>query len=397
MKDGTGDLEGQSGNDPEKVLPGPEGISCEDVRYEIMMVVLGEKQSISVEVSNHISRCGPCREWEQDFRRMHSVCGRNVVPDGTGTLTGAAIAAAVPLCVDKKEKISFAKPKSKGDRAALGISLFIAVLLNAALAVALRGNSRLLVPLVSLAAMVGSSFWVNADVRSRDMRGALWIAIQPVTLPFGLVAYLLCREGSSIYCPGCGAAVGSRNIYCSECGTRVQDICCRCGRAVRREFRVCPWCGGLLADCFPAGERSSASCGWSRRQVLFVAAVNASIVASIVATGLSRLSDPLKPALLFHLVSLLPLFDWTALDSRRRSMDTTGWGILVAAAGYAGFLVYLGCRKELVVECPVCGSFPPSNFNFCPCCGSVLNPSCPKCGSAVSPGRFCSHCGASLS
>ncbi len=58
-------------------------------------------------------------------------------------------------------------------------------------------------------------------------------------------------------------------------------------------------------------------------------------------------------------------------------MSTILWGILVLVTLYAGLVIYLACRKDERSACPVCGSYPPVSFNFCPCCGSVLGASCP--------------------
>ena len=77
-------------------------------------------------------------------------------------------------------------------------------------------------------------------------------------------------------------------------------------------------------------------------------------------------------------------------------MSTILWGVLVLVTLYAGLVIYLACRKDERVACPVCGSYPPSSFNFCPCCGSVIGESCPSCGAASRSGRFCASCGAEI-
>jgi hypothetical protein len=75
---------------------------------------------------------------------------------------------------------------------------------------------------------------------------------------------------------------------------------------------------------------------------------------------------------LLVLFGYFPVFNWVAVDSRRRAMPTALWGILVLATLYVGLVIYLACRKDERVSCPVCGSYPPASFSFCPCCGSVL-------------------------
>jgi hypothetical protein len=79
-------------------------------------------------------------------------------------------------------------------------------------------------------------------------------------------------------------------------------------------------------------------------------------------------------------------------------MNSIAWGALVLVTFYVGLVVYLACRRDIRIECPVCGSYPPASFNFCPCCGSSLGVSCPVCSAAAAPGgHFCASCGEKLS
>ncbi len=120
---------------------------------------------------------------------------------------------------------------------------------------------------------------------------------------------------------------------------------------------------------------------------------NAALLAAFLVALFGFESHTAAAAGALYFLGILPLFNWTAFDSRRRAMDTIGWGVLAILTGYVGFVIYLACRSELVVECPVCGSFPPASFNYCPCCGSLIGPACAVCGTAAGEGEYCAACG----
>ncbi|RJR28717.1 MAG: hypothetical protein C4574_04385 [Candidatus Latescibacterota bacterium] len=371
----------------------PARPECTAVRHEIMMAVFHETEAVVESVTLHISECPSCREWEADLKRMHSLCGCAGGSAGPGGLTEAALAAIDPA--RGEGELGGAAATGPPGRGALAVSLVAIVLANAAFASLLEGPARALYPAVSLLAMLVATLWVQVDSRRRGARSAFWTALQPLTVPVGVVAYLLCRERETARCPACGTVSPARNRFCAVCGKRLQDACCRCGKSVRREYRICPWCGAPLSDCFPSESAAGSSCGWSGAQIAFVLAANAALVAALLVAILGAGGPGRTAAAALYVLGLVPIFNWTVLDSRRRAMHTIGWGVLALLAGYVGFVVYLACRGELVSECPVCGGFPPSSFNFCPCCGSLMNPACPRCGAAGS-GSYCASCGAAL-
>ena len=133
----------------------------------------------------------------------------------------------------------------------------------------------------------------------------------------------------------------------------------------------------------------------SRAQIAFVAVVNTALFGVFLAALLRGGSVLSLAVALLVLFGYFPLFNWVAVDSRRRAMPTASWGILVLVTLYIGFVIYLACRKDERVLCPVCGSYPPASYNFCPCCGSVLGAVCASCGApALRRSRFCPSCGA---
>ncbi len=372
----------------------PECPACLETRHEIMMAVFHEAEVVAGSVSIHLAECPSCREWEADLRRMHSICecaGEGAAPAG---LTEAALSA--PAAAPDARGLRASPASLSRDRGALAVSLVFIVLANAGLAALLEGSARVLYPAVTLAAMLVATLWVFFDSRGRGARGGFWTALQPLTVPAGLVAYIVCRDRESMRCPECGALCHAQDRHCRRCGRRLQDVCCRCGKTVRREFRICPWCGTPLAECFLRDGSAGASCGWTGAQKAFVAGANAALLAALLAVLFGGGDPAWTAAASLYLAGMIPVFNWAAFDARRRAMDTIGWGMLALLAGYAGLVVYLACRQPLVSQCPVCGSFPPSSFSYCPCCGSLMNPACPRCG-AAGAGSYCASCGAPLS
>ena len=370
----------------------PGGHECMAVRHEIMLAVFRETEDVFETVAVHVSECPSCRQWEADLRRMHSLCGCAGESAGPSGLTEAALAAIDSARGESGRGTAASRSSGRG---ALAVSIVSIALVNAVFVSLLEGPARVLYPAVSLAAMVVATLWVHFDSRPRGARSAFWTALQPFTVPVGVVAYLLCRERQTARCPQCGAFSPARDRFCSACGRQLQDVCCRCGKAVRREYRICPWCGAPLSDCFPSEAGAGSSCGWSGAQIAFVLAANAALVAALLLAILGGGEPARTTAAAVYVLGLIPIFNWIVFDSRRRAMHTIGWGVFALLAGYVGFVVYLACRGELVSECPVCGGFPRSIFNYCPCCGSLMNPACPQCGAAYA-GSYCASCGASL-
>jgi len=167
---------------------------------------------------------------------------------------------------------------------------------------------------------------------------------------------------------------------------------------VRREFRVCPFCGTRLEQCFIRDDEAGASCGWSRLQIAFLAAGNVALLGVLLAVLLRGEARSSFIAASLCLFGFFPIFNWVSIDARRRAMSSIAWGLLALVASYLGLVIYLACRKDERIACPVCGSHPPASFNYCPCCGSLLRSSCARCAAAAVPGdRFCASCGSDLS
>ncbi len=379
---------------PDSGVHAPECAECMEARHEIMMAIFPEAETASESAAMHMSRCVSCRDWERDLRRMHSLCGCAGGAADPAPLTAAAVGAAAPAAAGVEGPA--AQAGVRWNFGVLGVVLIAAALANIVLSLFLPGGSRIFYPVLLFALMLVAAVWVFRDARRRGLRSGFWAALQPFTLPAGFITYLVCRERASLRCPGCGALASTRARFCANCGTQLQDGCCHCGNIVRREFRVCPWCGVPLADCFPGEESAGSSCGWSRAQAVFIAAANTVLFVLLLAVILVDAAPRTTAFAALYLLGLFPVLNWVAFDSRRRAMNTIGWSALAVFGGYVGLVVYLGCRRELVVEWPVCGGFPPASFNFCPCCGSLINRPCPRCGAAVVSGSYCATCGAPL-
>jgi predicted amidophosphoribosyltransferase len=372
---------------------------CLEVREEIVAAVFGDVAVVRETVSVHLEKCTRCREWETEIRQMHELCrssGRTVDPSRlTENVLGRPdVCGAVPR---DRRSAAHRRAERTSDRGVLAIVVLAVVLFQLILALVLRGRG---VPIqaASAVAMVAATIWVYFDAAGRGMPVAFWTAVQPFTVPVGLVAYLTCRSRESVRCPGCGKPVLTRNGFCPACGRKLTEFCCGCGRPVRKEFRVCPHCGTRLEECFPREDEGGRACGWSANQVAFVIGVNAALIAGFLAALLRGGTQTSFIAACLCLFGYFPIFNWVSIDSRRRAMATIAWGILVLCTLYVGLVIYLACRRDTRIVCPVCGSYPPSSFNFCPCCGSSLGYVCSKCGASAQPdGLFCSACGEKLS
>jgi hypothetical protein len=371
---------------------------CIAVREEIAMTVFA-KEGVAVEsVSIHLEKCGPCRAWEAEIRKMHRGSHASGAPADVSRLTVSTLRNCPTEFPSTADRCREPQPEAgrPSDRGVLLLVALAALLFNLILALRLEGSVRTLYPAIAFAAMIASALWVYVDSTRRKMPAAFWTALQPFTVPAGLIAYLVCRERASLRCPSCGRMVPARDRFCPECGKGLAAFCCGCGRSVRKEFRVCPYCGTCLEECFPHEDAGGRTCGWSRAQIAFVAGTNGVLFAGFVAALMRGGAQTALVAAFLYLFGFVPVFNWVSVDSRRRAMPTILWGILVLVTLYAGFVIYLACRKDERSACPVCGSYPPVSFNFCPCCGSVLGASCPSCGAASRGDRFCVSCGAEI-
>ena len=371
---------------------------CIAVREEIMVAVFADADVVAESVSIHLRECEPCRSWETEIRKMHGLCRESGAGEDPSRLTSSALKSCEGAFPSPARQRGAPGPVSErsSDRGALFVVALAIALFNVILAFRLEGSARVLYPVIGFAVMLASAVWVYVDSKRRGMPAAFWTAVQPFTVPAGLIAYLVCRERASLRCPACGSTVPGRDRFCPECGGVLAAFCCGCGRPVRKEFRVCPFCGARLEECFPREDEAGKTCGWSRAQISFLAGANAVLLAGLLSALLRGSAQVSFVASFLYLFGFFPILNWVSVDSRRRAMSTVFWGILALVTLYAGLVVYLACRKDERVACPVCGSHPPSSFNFCPCCGSVLGGSCPHCGAASRGDRFCVSCGAEI-
>ena len=388
--------------DTEKRRPAqgePSSPECIEVRHEIMAAVFMERLIVTQAASIHIERCAPCREWEAEFKRMHHHCRTSA--EGMFSPFASDILGSRDKASMRAEEPRAAAERTIGralDRGALFIVVLAVALFQVVLAAALEGSARILYPVTTSIAMLVATFWVYFDTMKRGMPTAFWTALQPFTVPIGLIAYLVCRERESQRCPGCGSLVPSSHRFCSNCGRTLTEICCGCGRPVRKEFRICPYCGTRLEECFHHEGSAGKACAWSRAQLAFLIGVNAALLAVFLTALLRGDARASFISAIAYLFGFFPVFNWVSIDSRRRAMNSIAWGALVLVTFYVGLVVYLACRRDIRIECPVCGSYPPASFNFCPCCGSSLGVSCPVCSAAAAPGgHFCASCGEKLS
>ena len=359
---------------------GPARAECLVIRDEIIIAVSGTSVAVTEKVTIHLERCASCREWEADYRRLHGLCRESEAGGDPSRLTSSAIRACTlaPARPDVERMDTAPERLEVHDRGALAVVSLAIAAFNAILALSLDGRARAIYPAVLFICMLASAVAVFRDSRRRGMSAAFWAALVPFTLPAGLVAYLVSRARGSSKCPACGRTVPIADRFCSDCVSSVAEVCCGCGRPVRMEFRVCPFCGTYREECFPYEDSGQAACGWSRAQIAFVALAN-TVLFGVFLTALLRGGSVVSLVVaLGVLFGYFPVFNWVVVDSRRRAMPTALWGILVLVTLYIGLVIYIACRKDERVSCPVCGSYPAASFSFCPCCGSVLG--APSCG-----------------
>lgn len=371
---------------------------CLVVREEVLAAVFSDGQALRAEVLVHLEKCGPCREWETEVRKVHGL-SRSSGDQPRPSLLIEDILASPELeriLSSDDRGVSHRRAEKVSNRALLAAVFLSIFLFHGVLAFFLGGRGTAIQGLV-LVAMLTVTMWVYLDSAKRSVPIAFWTALQPFTLPLGLVAYLVWRAKSSARCPGCGRWIPAGDAFCHACGTKLMQFCCGCGRPVRKCYRVCPNCGTPLEECFPLEDESRETCGWSPHQIGFVIGVNAALLAGFLACVLWGGRGTALIGSFTYLLGYAPIFNWVSFDSRRRAMATVCWGLLVVFTLYVGLLIYLASRWDARIVCPVCGSYPPVSFNFCPCCGSSLGHACLKCGASISgEGVFCATCGEKL-
>jgi len=384
-------MNGKNGMGSEGALVRAE---CLVIRDEIMVAASAGWPAVVTEgVTIHLERCASCREWEADYRIMHGLCRESQACADPSRLTSSVIRACTlpPDRAGEARADAAADRLRVRDRGVLAIVSLAVLAFNVILALSLVGRTRVIYPVVLFACMLVLTMSVYRDSRRRGMNAAFWAALMPFTVPAGFAVFLVRRARGSSKCPACGRTVRVVDRFCPECGRALAEFCCGCGRPVRKEFRVCPFCGTRLEECAPFEDRGAAPCDWSRAQIAFIAIVN-TVLLGVLLAALLRGGFIV---MLLVLLGYFPLFNWVEVDSRRRAMRTVPWGVFVLLTFYVGLVIYLACRKDERVLCPVCGSYPPTRFNFCPCCGSALGAVCASCGVPAVPGnRFCTSCGA---
>jgi RNA polymerase subunit RPABC4/transcription elongation factor Spt4 len=94
----------------------------------------------------------------------------------------------------------------------------------------------------------------------------------------------------------------------------------------------------------------------------------------------------------------LLLIGYITRDARRRGMSPVLWTfVAILVPNALGIILYFILRQPIRSDCPQCGSFVQSAFNFCPHCSHKLSPSCPKCQHMVSATDvYCPYCGTPL-
>jgi hypothetical protein len=371
---------------------------CVTVREEVLAAVFGDGGAPRSEVLAHLEACGPCREWESEVRRIH-LSSTSPDDERAPSLLIEDILATPELgriLANDEVEGAHRKAEKISNRALFGAVILSIVLFHAVLLL-FHGGRHLFAQGMVFVAMLAATTWVYFDSAKRSMPIGFWTGLQPFTVPFGLIAYLVWRTKASARCPSCGRWVPAGEAYCRGCGMQLVQFCCGCGKPVRKIFHVCPHCGTPLGECFPIEDMERKACGWSPGQISFVIAVNVALLAATVACLIWGGPGVRLVAVLAYLLGYAPIFNFVSFDSRRRAMGTVAWGVSVLVTLYLGFLIYLASRWDARIVCPVCGSHPPASFNFCPCCGSCLGRACPKCGAAVSGDeRFCAACGENL-
>ncbi len=371
---------------------------CLAVREEVLEAVFADGEVLREEVRVHLEKCGPCLEWETEARRVRGLYGLSGdQPDPSLPIEDILAHPELETILSRDDAAVSRRRAEKVSNRELLVVLFLSIILFHAVLAFVLGGRGAVIQALGLVAMLAVTIWVYLDSARRGMPVGFWTALQPFTLPLGLVAYLVWRAKSSVRCPGCGRWIPAGDVSCRECGTKLVQLCCGCGRPVRKEYRVCPNCGTPTEEHFPREDEGRRACGWSPGQVGFVIGMNAALLAGFLACVLWGGRGTALVASFIYLLGYAPIFNWVLFDSRRRAMATVSWGLLVIFTLYFGLLIYLAFRWDARIVCPVCGSYPPVSFNFCPLCGSLLGQACPRCGASISgEGVFCATCGEKL-
>jgi hypothetical protein len=144
--------------------------------------------------------------------------------------------------------------------------------------------------------------------------------------------------------------------------------------------------------------------GWAR--ALAALPLVGAAVASTAMLAQSGAGDAPRVALFagaaFAAAGFLALFlllvGYVNVDARRRGMGAAVWTLVVILVPNGiGFVIYFLMREPRREPCPGCGHAVPSNWSYCPSCGTRVSPVCPQCGRGISPEHaHCPHCGRSL-
>lgn len=88
--------------------------------------------------------------------------------------------------------------------------------------------------------------WVYIDGQERDVKTpGIWAFFVLISLPFGLVIYLLIRPASlkSVYCPKCKGELNGTKAYCPHCGYDLaSSFCQQCQYPIKPGWKYCPNC-----------------------------------------------------------------------------------------------------------------------------------------------------------
>ncbi len=86
-------------------------------------------------------------------------------------------------------------------------------------------------------------WWVALDARYRGMRRGWLLALFCfLTMPVGLLIYLIVRPDEPEPCPSCGRLGPAGFSVCPWCGARLRGVCPKCKAAVEKGWRLCPYC-----------------------------------------------------------------------------------------------------------------------------------------------------------
>ncbi len=111
---------------------------------------------------------------------------------------------------------------------------------------------------------------------------------------------------------------------------------------------------------------------------------------------------PLRPLMIVIAPALVGIYllmvGYIYGDAKRRRMRHVLWTFLALLLPQAlGIILYFILRDPLPSSCPKCQAAAPSNYTFCPFCGTELKPTCPNCGRSVDASwANCAFCGRKL-